>query len=209
MSVAPKEDRVNELTIFVRNLDPQVTERILYELMLQVAPVVRVKIPKDRVMQTSQGFGFVQFKTVQDAEYAERLFNNLMLFGRPIRIKRNSEPQATSKKVDVGAVLFVKNLDPLTDSETLMNTFKVFGDIISPPKIVRDEEGVSKGYGFITFSDFAASDRAKEEMDGQFFMNKELKIDYAFKTGSRTERHGDDAERLLARNGVENGAQSQ
>ena len=70
MSYGVIEHRNQEATCFCGNLDEAVTEELLWELMLQVGPVASVFMPKDKVLGTHQGFGFVEFRTEQDAEYA-------------------------------------------------------------------------------------------------------------------------------------------
>ena len=54
------------------------------------------------------------------------------------------------------------------DEKLLYDTFSAFGVIISTPKIMRDPEtGESRGFGFVSFNCFEASDRAIESMNGQ------------------------------------------
>lgn len=45
-------------------------------------------MPKDRVTQTHQGFGFVEFISEEDAEYAARIMNQVRLYGKPIRVNK-------------------------------------------------------------------------------------------------------------------------
>lgn len=49
---------------------------------------VNVHLPKDRVTQTHQGFGFVEFISEEDAEYAARIMNQVRLYGKPIRVNK-------------------------------------------------------------------------------------------------------------------------
>jgi len=53
--------------------------------------------------------------------------------------------------------------------------------------------GESKGFGFISYDCFEASDLAIECMNGQFLCNKQISVAYAFKKDSKHERHGDAA----------------
>eukprot|EP00952_Eustigmatos_sp_NYUAD-ZCMA_P002558 11220-Eustigmatos_ZCMA.PRE.1 len=53
-------------------LDERVSEELLWELMLQAGPVVNVHIPKDKVTGMHQSFGFVEFRTEEDADYAAK-----------------------------------------------------------------------------------------------------------------------------------------
>ena len=67
-----------------------------------------------------------------------------------------------------------------------------------PIQVARDDANLSKGYGFISFSNFEASDEAVANMNGQYLMNKEISVQYAYKKDGKGERHGDQAERMLA-----------
>lgn len=66
--------------------------------------------------------------------------------------------------------------------------------------------GASKGFGFISYDSFEASDAAIESMNGQFLMNKPVTVSYAFKKDGKGERHGTPAERLLAAQARKNNA---
>lgn len=61
------------------------------------------------------------------------------------------------------------------------------------------ETGLSKGYGFVSYDNFDSSDAALTQMNGifmilyilgQFFGNKIISVQYAFKKDSKGERHG-------------------
>ncbi|KAL1485417.1 hypothetical protein MTO96_010138 [Rhipicephalus appendiculatus] len=118
------------------------------------------------------------------------------LYGKPIRVNKASAHQ---KNLDVGANIFIGNLDPEVDEKLLYDTFSAFGVILQTPKIMRDPDtGNSKGYAFINFASFEASDAAIEAMNGQYLCNRAITISYAFKKDSKGERHGSAAERLLA-----------
>ena len=85
------------------------------------------------------------------------------------------------------------------DEKQLFDTFGAFGSIIGNPSISRDPESdVSKGFGFINFESFEASDKAIECMNNQYLANRQIQVTYAFKKDTPGERHGSEAERLLA-----------
>src|SRR5947207_11605435 len=60
--------------------------------MLQAGRIVNVHLPKDRVTQTHQGYGFVEFISEEDAEYAARIMNQVRLYGKPIRVNKVCAP---------------------------------------------------------------------------------------------------------------------
>lgn len=117
--------------------------------------------------------------------------------------------------------MFIGNLDPMVDETLLYTTFSTFGQIAQQVKVGRGDTlaltgsywltslslrqiardtttGESKGYGFVQYNDFEASDAAIEAMQGQYLANKPINVEYAFKKDGKGERHGTEAERLLA-----------
>jgi len=192
------QERNQDATLYVGDLDQQVDEALLWELMLQAGPVVNVHIPKDKLTGTHSGYGFVEFHSEEDSDYAIKVMNMIKMFGKPIRINKASQDKKT---LDVGANLFIGNLDPDVDEKLLYDTFSAFGVIISTPKIMRDPEtGQSKGFGFIGYESFESSDAAIAAMNGQFLSGRPISVSYALKKDSKSERHGTAAERLLAAN---------
>ncbi|KAL8972850.1 MAG: hypothetical protein Q9183_000325 [Haloplaca sp. 2 TL-2023] len=196
MSGARHWEQDKEATVYIGNLDERATDSLVWELMLQAGRIVNVHLPKDRVTQTHQGYGFVEFISEEDAEYAARIMNQVRLYGKPIRVNKASADK--QKTVEVGAELFVGNLDPMVTEQTLYDTFGRFGSLVAAPKVARDDANLSKGYGFVSFSNFEASDEAIANMNGQYLMNKEISVQYAYKKDGKGERHGDQAERMLA-----------
>ena len=52
------------------------------------------------------------------------------------------------------------------------------------------DSGGSKGFAFVNFASFDASDAAIEAMNGQYLCNRQISASYAFKKESKGERHG-------------------
>ena len=127
--------------------------------MLQCGPIVNVHLPKDRVSQIHQGYGFVEFASEEDADYACKIMNQIRVFGKPIRVNKASADKrvaadgttTTTGTAGVGAELFVGNLNPDLDERVLYDTFSRFGTLVAPPKIARDDANLSKGYGFVQY----------------------------------------------------------
>jgi splicing factor 3B subunit 4 len=189
------KQRNQSATVWIGNLDDNVTEEILWELMLQAGPVVDVNMPADKITGQHQNYAFCEFKSELDAEYAMRIMNSVKLFGKPLRINRASREK---ESLDIGANLFVGNLDRDVDDQLLFSTFSAFGHVLEA-KVMRDDSSNVRGFGFVNFSSFEASDAAIEAMNGQYLNNKQLVVSYAFKKdGSKGDRHGSQAERSLA-----------
>lgn len=188
-------ERNQEASIYAGNLDAKIDEEVLWELMVQCGPVANIHLPRDKITNTHQGYGFVEFKNEEDADYAIRIMNMIRLFGKPIRLNKSSQDKKTN---EVGANLFVGNLEPEVDEKLLYDTFSSFGVLLFA-KVMRDpDNGESRGFGFISYDSFEASDAALAGMNGQFLCNRPISVSYAYKKETKGERHGSAAERLIA-----------
>jgi splicing factor 3B subunit 4 len=114
MSGGRHQDQDKESTLYVGNLDERVTDKLVWELLVQAGPVVHVHLPKDRVTQTHQGYGFVEMNSEADAEYAANIMNGIKLWQKPIRVNKANADKRNEAGVgataSVGAELFVGNL---------------------------------------------------------------------------------------------------
>ncbi|KAI3403491.2 sap49 [Candida oxycetoniae] len=222
----PDSERNIEASLYFGNLDPQCSEVLMYELFVQFGPVKNLIMPKDRIHKTHQGYGFVEFKNARDAKYTEDILRGVRLYGKLLKLKEldfkqpaqqqrsvgtfiNTKSDLLNEKfVDVGAKVFVNNLNPLIDEKFLLQTFSKFGTVIRQPTIKRDPEGKSMGFGFVTFADFETSDKVIEKLNSTILMNSKISLDYAFKEdgskGGKRLRHGDQAERILAESAKRN-----
>lgn len=75
----------------------------------------------------------MEFISEEDAEYASRVMNGIRLFGKPIRVNKASADK--QKSVEIGAELFVGNLDPMVSEQMLYDTFGRFGNLVNLPKV--------------------------------------------------------------------------
>ncbi|PWZ00235.1 hypothetical protein BCV70DRAFT_200386 [Testicularia cyperi] len=71
--------------------------------------------------------------------------------------------------------LFIKNLDPEYDSNDLFNSFRSFGRIVSA-RVMRDAEGKSREFGFVSFTNAAEASRALQAMDNKKLKSKKITV---------------------------------
>lgn len=188
-------ERNQEATVYVGGIDEQVDEEVIGELFTQVGRVRSVHLPRDRVTGKHQSFGFVEFMTETDADYAISVMHMVKLYNRPLRVNKASQDK---REMEIGANLFVGNLTQDVDDKLLHETFAAFGHIVSCKVMYDPETGVHRGFGFITYDAFEASDAALLAMNNQFLGGQPINVSYAYKKDTKGERHGSAAERLLA-----------
>ncbi|XP_068635310.1 protein HSH49-like [Aristolochia californica] len=65
-------------TVYIGNLDEKVSERVLYEIMIQAGHIVDLYIPKEKETNRPKGYAFAEYGTEEIADYAVRLFSGLV-----------------------------------------------------------------------------------------------------------------------------------
>eukprot|EP00834_Sanchytrium_tribonematis_P003094 NODE_110_length_18645_cov_0.794403.p13 type:complete len:227 gc:universal NODE_110_length_18645_cov_0.794403:2992-2312(-) len=192
-----------QCVVWIGQLAEEVTDSILFELCLQAGPVKSVHLPRDKVTLRHQGFGFAEFMTVQDSDYAIKIFSGIKLYGKAISLKKAVESKT---EIFAGAQVFVGNLSPDVDEKLLLDTFIQFGPISQAPKISKDPvTSASKGFGFVCFDQFDSADKAIQTMNGEFLSNKKIRVCYAYKREKSAETVGSPAERLISKEAKKNG----
>jgi polyadenylate-binding protein len=135
----------------------------------------------------SKGFGFVNFDDHEAALKAVEVLNNTEFRGKTVfvgRAMKKSERQALLRdKYQAmrnerdskfqGVNLYVKNLTDDVDDERCRAEFAPFGNITSV-KVMRDERGVSRGFGFVCYTTSEEAMRAVHDMNGRLLNGKPL-----------------------------------
>jgi len=173
-------------SLYVGDLHIDVTEALLCDIFNAVGPVASIRVCRDAVTRRSLGYAYVNFHMMVDAERALDTMNYTMIKGRPIRIMW-SHRDPSIRKSGKGNI-FIKNLDKSIDNKMLYDTFCTFGNILSC-KIAYDEEGRSKGYGFVHYETEEAAETAIDKVDGKMLKEK---IVYVGKFKRKAERELED-----------------
>ncbi|MDD5171667.1 MAG: RNA-binding protein [Candidatus ainarchaeum sp.] len=75
--------------------------------------------------------------------------------------------------------LYVGNMPFSITQERLKEMFAVFGEVTEVTVIMDRRSGRSKGFGFVTFSDDAAADKAIADMNGKDIEGRPLTVSEA------------------------------
>jgi RNA recognition motif-containing protein len=137
-----------------------------------------IKIMKDKNSGTSLGYGFLEFEDKEIANNALKTLNGQPLPNSNKVFKLNWASYNNNKNVSNPNEysIYVCDLDPSVNEETLTNFFKEkYNSVISSKIVVDPSTKISKGYGFVKFSDQKESQKALQEMNGASINGKNIK----------------------------------
>ncbi|KAG5543502.1 hypothetical protein RHGRI_016284 [Rhododendron griersonianum] len=160
-------------SLYVGDLDFEVTDSQLYDLFNNVGQVVSVRVCRDLSTRRSLGYGYVNYSNPQDAARAMELLNFTPLNGKTIRVMYSHRDPSIRRSGS--ANIFIKNLDKAIDNKALHDTFSSFGNILSC-KIATDPSGQSKGYGFVQFDNEESAQNAIDKLNGMLINDKQVYV---------------------------------
>lgn len=197
-----EEQRAMFTNIYVKNVDASIDEEKFVEMFSAFGPVISCKLSMDEQTGVSKEFGFVNYENHQDAARAVEEMNNKEINGKAIfcgRAQKKAEREEDLRKQYEkireekmskyqGVNLYVKNLDDAIDEEKLREEFSVYG-VITSCKIMTDEKtSISKGFGFVCFSNPDEATKAVTEMNGRLLNQKPLYVALAQRKDARRQQ---------------------
>lgn len=187
-----EEQRSHFTNVYVKNLPLDVNDDELRTMFGKYGPITSATVAKDED-NLPKGFGFVNFQNHKNARRAVEEMHDTDYFGKKLYVsraqKKTEREQELRKQYEEarieklnkyqGVNLFIKNLDDDIDDERLRQEFSPFG-IITSAKVMRDETtNISRGFGFVCFTEADEATRAIAEMNGRMIGSKPIYVGLA------------------------------
>ncbi|KAK2887254.1 hypothetical protein Q8A67_015482 [Cirrhinus molitorella] len=172
--------------IFIKNLDKSIDNKALYDTFSAFGNILSCKVVCDE--NGSKGYGFVHFETQEAAERAIEKMNGMLLNDRKVfvgrfksRKEREAELGARAKEF---TNVYIKNFGEDMDDDKLKDVFSKYGNAMSI-RVMTDENGKSRGFGFVSFERHEDAQRAVDEMNGKELNGKLIYVGRAQKKVER------------------------
>jgi len=191
----PRKEREKEMgerarrftNVYVKNFGTEMDEDKLCEMFTKYGVIASTKVVTGEDGK-AKGFGFVSFEDPEAAEVACNELNTTEINGKTLYVgraqkkaERQNELKRKFEQIKLermnryqGVNLYVKNLDDGLDDERLRREFAQFGTITSARVMM--EDGRSRGFGFVCFSQPEEATKAVTEMNGRIVASKPLYV---------------------------------
>lgn len=164
-------------TLYVGNLDHSVSEDLLCALFGQMGTIKSCKIIREA---GNDPYAFIEFTSHQSATTALTAMNKRLFLDKEMKVNWATSP-GNQPKADTSTHhhIFVGDLSPEIETETLRDAFAPFGEI-SNCRIVRDSHTLkSKGYAFVSFVKKAEAENAIQAMNGQWLGSRSIRTNWS------------------------------
>jgi len=174
--------------IFIKNLDATIDNKALHDTFSAFGNILSCKVATAEGQ--SKGYGFVHYETHEAAENAIKHVNGMLLNDKKVFVGHHiARKERQSKGEELKAKftnVYIKNLDPDFTQEEVEALFTKFGPVTSCA-LSKDENGRSKGFGFINFENHEDAQHAVDELHESEYKGKRLFVTRAQKKGEREE----------------------
>jgi len=174
----PGFDINNCRSLYVGNLNENVTDELLCEIFSTIGMIEGCKLIKDKTTGKSAGYGFVDYFDHSTAAVALQQLNGRRIYGSDVKVNwafAGGHREDTSSHYHI----FVGDLSPEIDDRALYNAFSAFGSI-SDARVMWDQNtGRSRGYGFVAFRKKEDAEQALQEMNGEWLGSRAIRCNWA------------------------------
>lgn len=184
-----EDTNVPTTSLFVKNLNFDTNTAKLTEVFknldgFQVAQVKTKANPKKPGTYLSMGFGFVEFKTKENASVALKAMEGFVLDGHKLQLKVSHRGQEGStetlkkSKKKASTKIIIKNLPFEATKDGVQKIFSVPGGLRSV-RVPRKFDKSLRGFAFAEYTTVKDAENALNTLQGTHYYGRHLVLEYA------------------------------
>jgi polyadenylate-binding protein len=185
----PALRKTGQGNVFIKNLDHAIDNKALHDTFAAFGNILSCKVAQDE-LGNSKGYGFVHYETAEAANNAIKHVNGMLLNEKKVFVGHHiPKKERMSKFEEMKANftnIYVKNIDSEVTDDEFRDLFEKHGDITSA-SIARDEQGKSRGFGFVNYIRHEAASVAVDHLNDTDFKGQKLYVGRAQKKHEREE----------------------
>ncbi|KAL6945367.1 hypothetical protein ACO0QE_002819 [Hanseniaspora vineae] len=185
----PSKRRQGDGNVFIKNLDPAIDNKALYDTFSVFGKILSCKVAVD-VDGQSKGFGFVHFEDPEAANDAIESINGMPLNGKELYVGLHvSRKERQAKLDDIKknfTNIYIKNIPLDVTQEEFTELFSKIGPTFSCA-LALDDESKSKGFGFVNYEKHEDAVKAIEELNDFELKGSKLYVGRAQKKFERAQ----------------------
>jgi RNA recognition motif-containing protein len=166
---------MSQNTLWIGDIDPWMDESYIENIFSSIAPIKSIKVMKK--FGQSIGYGFIEFETEEIATNVLQTYNGKSIVGYNKLLKLSRAQYNLSKKGEEEVQIYICDMDLNINEDQLKEFFtQSFSSVVSAKIICDPITRVSKGYGFVKFSNSEDANKAVVEMNGKIMNNKKIRV---------------------------------
>ncbi|OIW14872.1 hypothetical protein TanjilG_30591 [Lupinus angustifolius] len=181
-AVVAEEDTENSIStkLYFGNLPYSVDSAQLAGLIQDYGSAELIEVLYDRGTGKSRGFAFVTMTCIEDCNTVIENLDGKEFMGRTLRVNFSDKPKPKLPLYpETEHKLFVGNLSWSATSESLIQAFQEYGNVVGARVLYDGETGRSRGYGFVCYSTRAEMESALASLDNVELEGRAMRVSLA------------------------------
>ncbi|KAE9586806.1 hypothetical protein Lal_00004748 [Lupinus albus] len=182
-AVVAEEDTENSIIstkLYFGNLPYSVDSAQLAGLIQDYGSAELIEVLYDRGTGKSRGFAFVTMSCIEDCNAVIENLDGKEFMGRTLRVNFSDKPKPKLPLYpETEHKLFVGNLSWSATSESLIQAFQEYGNVVGARVLYDGETGRSRGYGFICYSTRAEMESALASLNDVELEGRAMRVSLA------------------------------
>lgn len=203
---SPSRD-LDSCNLFVKYLPSNLTDDDLYNLFKEFGEIISSKIMIDQASGKSLGYGFVRFRTPEQAALAVDKMNGVKITSKRLLCKLayhsstgsanpfpasngvtqapGAAPRTSPRNQTPSSNLYIRPLLPSTTEDNLRDLFGRYGHVVDAKVMIDRNTGQSRLIGFVRFETDTEASNAMKELQGHVLADDATPLQIKFADSDR------------------------